>query len=110
MLARCWLRVWTVLGAACYGLVLYWLGRCLPHADRENCLTYVLRKWHDEGGGLIVVRSRYGWWPHFQHEDAAGVRTEYVPTDRPSVLRRISMRYVRSAPPLIFPGRVRRVR
>lgn len=57
-----------------------------------NCLTYALSKWLDEGGYILVRKSRLRllfprpWWhpvhlvPHFLHRDWNKVVTQYVPT------------------------------
>lgn len=33
---------------------------------RSNCLFYAIRKFATEGGSIVVVKSKWGWWYHFQ--------------------------------------------
>jgi hypothetical protein len=64
---------------------------------KSNCLTYVLNKIRKEGGGSIIYKSQFGWWPHFQHVSKTGIITELNP-EGPKSKRRI--------PPLFFYGKI----
>jgi hypothetical protein len=46
---------------------------------RYQCLDYALDKCHDDGGGVVFVRSMHWCIPHVQHLSRAGVLTHYVP-------------------------------
>jgi hypothetical protein len=102
-----YLRAWTLLLIA-----VFLLGKRLPRVrGRDNCATWTVRKFMVEGGAIVFVRSKFGWWLHTQHVDSMGVTTEWEPVDKK---RR------RLVAPLLFEGaeregvlfyeRVRRVR
>jgi len=46
---------------------------------RYQCLDYALDKVHDDGGGVVFVRSTHWCIPHVQHLSRAGVLTHFVP-------------------------------
>lgn len=102
-----YLRVWTLL---LIGVFL--LGKRLPRVrGRDNCATRTVRKFMAEGGAIVFVWSKFGWWPHAQHVSSIGTTTEWEPIEKK---RR------RLLAPLLFEGeeregvmfyeRVRRVR
>lgn len=56
---------------ACFWFALWIIVAPIRHG-RDNCLTYALRKWDEEGGYLVIrwCRSnkvRWIQWPHFLH-------------------------------------------
>lgn len=32
---------------------------------RSNCLVYAVSQYLRHGGYVIMMHSRFGWWPHF---------------------------------------------
>lgn len=55
-----------------WGLVFFilYIPLLVTRKNRDNCLTWALRKWDHEGGYLVIRwarsnRSRWILWPHF---------------------------------------------
>ncbi len=44
----------------------------MPPPTWCNCYAYAWRKRRREGGGILFVPSRRGWWFHAQHVSADG--------------------------------------
>ncbi len=64
--------MWSYLKVLAWGFAWYpvWLITLPFKQNRDNCLTYALKKWDKEGGYLVIRwsrsnRFRYVRWPHF---------------------------------------------
>lgn len=68
---------------------------------RSNCMFYAWFQYWNHGAWVMMVRSLYGWWPHFRFSLDQGLTWhEYVP---------VGPKRKRWIPPLIFTGEVRDV-
>lgn len=63
----------------------------------SNCLAFALGRYWQQGGYVVMMRSRFGWWPHFVWTADLKDFEEFAPKRK----RR------RWFPPLIFRGRVK---
>jgi hypothetical protein len=95
--------VYLLLGAlsvfCAWGLALLaWVG--LTRTSRSNCFLYAVTQYARQGGGIVVVPSRFGWWPHFMWSPDGILFYEFNPTwDKKRWRFRI--------PPILFTGTVR---
>lgn len=68
---------------------------------KSNCWAFAISKVIAEGGGLIVRRSEYGWWPHVQWVDKRKRVWEFMPTEP----KRSVLKAWKGCVPLIYEGR-----
>lgn len=67
---------------------------------KSNCLVFALQKWRQEGGYLIIRKSKVGWWPHFLWaKSLEGAKAfHFVPEKYETDLK---------SPPMLFKGYVK---
>ena len=66
---------------------------------KSNCYFWAYEKWVKEGGAVMMVRSKYGWWVHVRHVSIFGEITEYIPFEE---------HRKQALPPALFNGRVKK--
>jgi hypothetical protein len=78
----------------------------------SNCLIEARRRFHRDGGAIVLVRSHYGWWNHRYWTGDGEYYWAFETTNtRLLALYRSGWRWPWSSirhrwpiPPLIFPG------
>lgn len=64
---------------------------------RSNCLLFALSRWRERGGYIVITRSLFGWWPHFEWSADLKTFEQFAPFGR---------KRKRLFPPLYFRGHV----
>lgn len=69
-------------------------------APTSNCLIFALMRFWRRGGYVVMMWSKYGWWPHWVWTEDLATFHEFSP---------ISEKYRGMlCPPVIFRGRIKR--
>ena len=64
--------MWSYAKLTIWGIMwlILWVSTTIIRKNKENCLTWAIRKWDTEGGYLVIRWCRHNklrWirWPHF---------------------------------------------
>lgn len=68
-----------------------------------NCLTYALQQRLQQGGHIVMVKSRYGWWWHAYWMSDEGVTYEFAPVEPHRKVKKLW----HPLPPMVYEGRQR---
>lgn len=71
-----------------------------------NCLLFAFEQKKKQGGNVITVKSRYGWWCHAYWMAKDGAVYEFAPV----APHRTVQKLWHPLPPLVYEGRMRRAR
>lgn len=75
-------------------------------AYHGNCLTFAVAQRVKQGGQIITVKSRYGWWCHAYWMAPDGAVYEFAPVEPHRKVQKLW----HPLPPLVYEGRMRRAR
>ena len=98
--------IWGIFWAIT-GPIVAFARRCGKKPRRDNCLTWAVRRWDQEGGYIVLRWSRgnkYKWlrWVHFlwlpadKHQDLV----HFIP--------KVDDQYFKALPEMYFDGKVRK--
>ena len=66
--------------------------------SRNNCFTFALYRFMTQGGHITMMRSKFGWWPHFKWSKDLVTFEDWIPFEYETG---------RWLPPIFFKGRIR---
>lgn len=99
------MTVFMLAGAASglVGMLIVPLSYVFPRfRSRSNCFLHAFCHYWESGAFMVLMPSRYGWWPHAVSSTDLVVFEEYYPIAPKATFRSLRWRI----PPIVFRGHV----